>query len=158
MTQKHQPSIESADILNIGGDPIPELDAVTSELLGRGQKERVMILAGTEAGANRRPYAVTKVEIKFDNEDDLRKCVRMLRWSDERLRARPEQLLAWEWERTFREDMTIYFGVAWYDREFYMRRKDAFLDPQHVSYYAMFGATPDRLKMTHTVLGDPTPG
>ena len=150
----HRDSSYASDILNIGGDPIPELDAVTSELVERGKHERVMILAGTEAGANRKPYAITKVEIAFDNELDLVKCVRMLRWSDERLRARPEQLIAWEWEKTFREGMTIYFGVAWYDYEFYKRRKDAFLEPEHQGYYAMFGATPDRLKMSHTVLGD----
>jgi hypothetical protein len=151
---EHREQIQLSDVLNIGGDSVPELDAVTSELLERGKYERVMILAGTEAGANRKPYAITKVEINFDDEHDLRRCVRMLRWSDDRLRARPEQLIAWEWDVTFREGMTIYFGVAWYDREFYARRKDAFLEPQHSAYYAMFGATQDRLKMTHTVLGE----
>src|SRR5262245_15527094 len=104
------------DVLNIGGDLIPELDAVTSQLLDRGKHERVMILPGTEGGTGRKPYATTKVEIRFDDEHQLRTCVRMLRWSDERLRMHPGQLIAWEWEKTFREDMTISFGVAWYDR------------------------------------------
>lgn len=148
----------TTDILNIGSNIIPELDAVTQELLERGKRERVMILAGTEGGMGRKPYAITKVHITFDNERDLRNCVRMLRWSDERLRARPEQLIAWSWESSFREDMTIYFGVAWYDPEFYARRKDAFMEPAHASYYAMFGATPDRFNMTHTVLEPSTAG
>jgi len=141
------------DILNIAGDPIPELDAVTNALLDRGRNERVMILPGTEGGRGRRPYAVTKIEIQFDSEEELRKCVRMLRWSDDRLRARPEQMILWEWDHSFREGMNIYFGVAWYDQPFFERRKDAFKEPSHVAYYSMFGATPDRFKMEHQILG-----
>lgn len=142
------------DVLNIAGDPIPEIDAVLNELLERGKSERVMILAGTETDENRRrkPYAVTKVEIAFDNEAALRTCVRLLRWSDDRLRARPEQLILWDWSRSYRERMTIYFGVTWYDREFFEKRKDAFKDPQHANYYSFFGAKPEDFKMQHEVL------
>jgi hypothetical protein len=148
------------DVLNISGDLVPEIDAVLDELLERGKGERVMILSGTEGpyAGKRAPYAVTKVRIDFDNERDLRTCVRLLRWSDDRLRARPELLLAWEWERTFREGMRIEFGVAWYDRTFFEKRKDAFAEPGHLQYYAHFGATPDRLKMTHEILGGESSG
>jgi len=76
----------------------------------------------------------------------------MLWWSDDRLRARPEQMILWDWQRSFREGMSIYFGVAWYDKEFFERRKDVFEEPSHVAYYSMFGATPDRFKMEHQVL------
>jgi hypothetical protein len=143
------------DVLNIAGDPIPEIDAVLSELLERGKSERVMILAGTEADANRhrKPYAVTKVEISFKDEASLRTCVRLLRWSDDRLRARPDQLLRWEWDNSFRHDMTIYFGVNWYDKAFFEKRQNAFMEPQHASYYAYFGARPEDFKMEHTILG-----
>jgi hypothetical protein len=143
------------DVLNIGGDLLPEIDEELDRLLERGKRERVMLLAGTESPTARQksPYAVSKVKISFTDEAELRTCVRLLRWSDERLRARPEQLLRWEWERTFREGMDIYFGVNWYEREFFERRKDAFTEPQHASYYAYFGATPDRFKIDHEVLG-----
>jgi hypothetical protein len=141
-----------SDVLNIAGDLVPELDAVMNELLDRGKHERVMILAGTEGGVGRQPYAVTEIEIEFDNERDLRNCVRMLRWSDERLRARPDQMILWDWRMTYREGMKISFGVAWYDQDFFERRKDAFREPRHVAYYSMFGATPDRFKMQHKVL------
>lgn len=142
------------DVLNIAGDLIPEIDDVLDELLDRGKKERVMILAGTESseGRSRKPYAITNVEIKFDDEDQLRTCVRLLRWSDDRLRARPDQLLRWEWQRTFREQMTIYFGVAWYDKEFFERRKDAFSEPQHAQYYAYFGAKAKDFKIRHEIM------
>ena len=141
------------DVMNIAGDLVPEIDAVLDELLERGKRERVMILAGTEMEGNRRrkPYAVTKVEISFDNEEALRTCVRLLRWSDDRLRARPDQLILWEWASSFREKMTIYFGVAWYDREFYEKRKNAFMEPQHANYYAYFGAKPEDFKMKHEI-------
>src|ERR1700685_940951 len=145
MEHKSEPTGERStgrpiDILNISGDPIPELDPVMEAMLDRGKRERVMILAGTEGGHGRKPYAITKIEINFDNERDLRNCVRMLRWSDERLRARPDQMILWDWNKSFREGMNIYFGVAWYDRAFFERRKDAFKEPNHLGYYAMFGA------------------
>lgn len=114
-----------------------------------------MILAGTEAGEGRRPYAQTEVVIHFDDESKLRTCVRMLRWSDERLRLQHlDKLLDWEWNKTFREGMTIFFGVNWYDRAFFEQRKDAFKEPTHASYYAVFGATPESLEMKHIVLAE----
>lgn len=141
------------DVMNIAGDLVPKIDAVLHELLERGKSERVMILAGTETEGNRRrkPYAITKVEISFDDEDALRTCVRLLRWSDDRLRARPDQLILWDWSRSFREKMTISFGVTWYDREFFEKRKDAFMEPQHATYYAYFGAKPEDFKMEHEI-------
>ena len=147
--------IANPDVLNIAGDLVPQIDSVLDQLLERGKSERVMILSGTESPENkaRKPYALTKVTISFDNENDLRNCVRMLRWSDDRLRARPDQLILWNWESSFREGMTIYFGVAWYNEAFFERRKEAFMEPQHADYYAMFGAKPSDFKMTHHVLG-----
>jgi hypothetical protein len=142
----------ATDLLNISGDLVPELDAVVNELLDRGRHERVQILAGTEGGKGRKPYAVTNIEIDFKNERDLRNCVRLLRWSDERLRARPEQMVLWNWDDSFRDKMKIVFGVAWYDKSFFDHRKDAFKEPSHVAYYSLFGATPESFKMTHNIL------
>jgi hypothetical protein len=144
----------SSDVLNIAGDLIPEIDPVLDQLLQRGKTERVMILSGTETSESRlrKPYAVTHVQITFDNEDDLRKCVRLLRWSDERLRARPDQILLWEWDNSFRENMTISFAVNWYDSQFFERRRDAFMEPRHASYYGQFGAKPEDFKLRHEVL------
>ena len=154
-----QQSGETSDVLRISGDLIPEIDPVLDALLKRGEKERVMILSGTEhPDASRRPYAITKVEISFDNEHDLRQCVRLLRWSDDRLRARPEQLIMWNWAETFREGMNISFGVDWYDRKFFETRKDAFKEPEHAIYYAAFGAKSDDFKMSHEILGDKPKG
>lgn len=143
----------ATDVLNIAGDLVPEIDSVLDELLERGKSSRTKILSGTEGETRRDPYAVTRIEIAFDNEDELRRCVRLLRWSDDRLRARPDQLIRWEWESTFRDGMTISFGVSWYDAAFFEKRKDAFKEKQHTQYYAMFGATPERFKMEHQIFG-----
>jgi len=150
-----KPDSPANDVMNIAGDLIPEIDEVLDQLLERGKKERVMILAGTESPGrkNRKPYARTKVEIAFDNEADLRRCVRLLRWSDDRLRARLEQLLLWEWESSFRDKMVIYFAVSWFDRAFFDARKNAFAEPQHASYYSQFGAKAKDFKIEHEILG-----
>ncbi|RNC82362.1 MAG: hypothetical protein ED559_11450 [Phycisphaera sp.] len=142
-------------MLNIAGDLVPEIDAVLDELLERGKKEKVMILAGTERPEDRgrTPYAQTKVEITFDDEEKLRTCVRLLRWSDDRLRARPDQLLHWDWNSSFREGMTIKFGVSWYTREFFESRKDAFKDESHSSYFAHFGANADDMVVKTEIVG-----
>ncbi|WP_155253307.1 hypothetical protein [Bradyrhizobium japonicum] len=141
------------DILRIGDDLLPDIDAQLDKLLKKGRSERVQILEGSEdpSAPPRKPYARSEVQITFNNERDLRQCVRLLRWSDERLRARPDQRILWDWQMTWREGMTIYFGVNWYNREFFEARKDAFLNPEHQSYYAMFGATADQFKIRHVI-------
>lgn len=143
----------ATDVLNIAGELVPEIDAVLGNLLEQGKKERTMILSGTESPENktRKPYALTKVEITFDNENDLQRCVRMLRWSDDRLRSRPDQLIMWNWEMAYRKDMSINFGVAWYNKEFFEKRKNAFMEPDHASYYSFFGAKPEDFKMEHQI-------
>ncbi len=149
------PSEGAADILQIGGNFIPEIDADLDRLLDKGRYGPVQILDGSESPENkgRRPHAITLVEIEFDNEDDLRKCVRLLRWSDERLKLRPDEHIRWDWSSSMRDKMKIKFGVNWYDKAFFEQRKDAFRNAEHRSYYANFGASPDRFKMEHRVLG-----
>lgn len=143
------------DILRISGDLIPEIGPKLDKLLEKGRAKRVQILEGSESPTRKRqtPYATTTVSITFDNEDDLRQCVRLLRWSDERLRKRPDQLILWDWSKTFREDMTITFGVNWYDQAFFESRKETFRNPQHRDYYSMFGANPESFRIEHVIAG-----
>lgn len=147
-----------SDILRIGEDLIPDIDPDLEHLLLKGRDQRVQILEGSESPdrAHSTPYARTSVKITFSNERDLRQCVRLLRWSDDRLRARVEQMILWDWSVSFREGMTIYFGVNWYDKEFFDARRNAFNDPAHRSYYAMFGASSDDFVMEHEIFGGKT--
>jgi hypothetical protein len=143
------------DLMNVIDPNGVDLDL--DQLLDRGKTARVRILIGTE-NPNRLgeiPEAHTRVSITFSNEKDLRQCAKMLQWSDERLRALPEQLLRWSWDRTFREGMTISFGVNWYDLEFFKQRRDAFLEPEHAAFYKSFNASPRDFKVEHFVKGDP---
>lgn len=146
---------DRTDVLNIAGDIVPEIDPVLDSLLERGKQGRVMILSGTERPDDKQrvPYAETRVVIEFDDEESLRTCVRLLRWSDDRLRARTDQVLLWNWDSTHREGMTIRFGVLWYDRDFFEQRKDAFKDESHQGYFSHFGANASDFKMETEIFG-----
>ncbi|MBP2321413.1 hypothetical protein JOF56_001798 [Kibdelosporangium banguiense] len=132
-----------------------EIDEELNRLLERGKTRPTQILEGSELpGPPRVPYARTTVEIVFDDEANLRECVKLLRWSDERLRARPEQLMLWEWQNTIRDRMTIRFGVSWHNKRFFERRKDAFKGPSHAAYLRRFGVTADDLDVRHEIVRD----
>jgi hypothetical protein len=143
----------TTDVLNILE---PGQSETIDDLLERGKLQKVRILLGTESPERKGhvPYARTNARITFDNEAALRECVRLLRWSDERLRALPDQRILWDWSVTFRDGMTISFGVNWYDREFFEKRKDAFTEPKHAAYYMKFGAKPGDLNIKHIIKGD----
>ncbi|EON69801.1 hypothetical protein W97_09064 [Coniosporium apollinis CBS 100218] len=104
----------------------PGQSETIDDLLDRGKTQRVQILIGTE------------------NPQRLRQ-----------IPARPEQLILWDWGKSFREGMAISFGVNWYDRNFFERRRDAFTEPKHAAYYRRFGAVPEDFDIKHFVEGDP---
>lgn len=143
-----------ADFMNIQGEAIPEIDAELQELLERGKASEQRILEGASERVfgDRVPHARTDVTITFDNEADLRRCVRLLRWSDQRLLAMGSSI-AWAWAATMREGMTIRFAVAWYDKAFFEKRRDAFRDKSHLSYFRMFGKSTSDMQICTEVLG-----
>ncbi len=98
----------------------------------------------------------------------VRRCVEALRSSDERLRARPEELMLWDWQSTFLQTDpdneagggTILpdhrgrppeppHGVAWYDEAFYLDRRDAWFGALHKRAYATIGVPPENVTVTH---------
>jgi hypothetical protein len=143
------------DILNIQGEDIPDIDEELNALLEIGKYESVHILPGASNRLfeNRTPYAQTHVQIEFDNEEDLRRCVRLLRWSDERLIALGSTI-SWAWSSTKREGMKIFFGVNWYDKDFYLERGKAFNDSNHLSYFRMFGKNTSDMQITTDIFED----
>lgn len=123
-------------------------------LLEKGRAERTIVLPGTERpnkGINL--YAQTFVEIEFKDEENLKKCVKLLYWSDQRLSRLPALLARWDWQKTERQGMTILFSTGWYEKEFFEERNNAFLGREHASYYSKFGANPDDLKVRHEIYG-----
>ncbi len=141
------------DILNIQGEDIPRIDDKLHALLEKGKARAVKILPGasTKIFGKKLPYAQTHVSITFDSEEDLRRCVRLLRWSDQRLLAIGSSI-AWSWERSIRKGMEISFSVNWYDKEFYLKRSDAFKDSNHLSYFSMFGKSTSDMRIVTEVL------
>lgn len=141
------------DILNIRGEIIPEIDKELDKILKKGLKSKQQILPGAsdKLFGDKKPYAITKVKVEFDNEEDLRKCVRLLRWSDERLLEIGSTIM-WSWERTIREGMIIKFAVNWYDKDFFEKRKNSFKDKNHMSYFNMFGKNASGMQIKTEVI------
>jgi hypothetical protein len=123
-------------------------------ILDPTRPERVLVLdpKEMEQRGGKRLVAETMCRIRFQREEDIAACIELLRASDEALKARPEELKRWSWESTFREGMDIVFGVAWYDLEFFMRRKDAFKDVNHAAQYARFNVKVEDLEVEHEIL------
>ncbi len=142
------------DILNIQGEDIPEIDKELDALLKKGLQSEEQILPGAsnKIFGKRKPYATTNVRLEFEDEANLRRCVRLLRWSDERLLAMGSSI-SWSWEKTIREGMTIRFAVNWYDKDFFEKRKGSFKDSNHLSYFRMFGKNTSDMEIYTEVLG-----
>lgn len=147
-----QEKVQFADVLNIQGEAIPEIDDELHALLEKGKISPQCILPGAsdQMFGDRKPHARTSVSIEFDNEEDLRRCVRLLRWSDERLLA-IGSTVAWSWDLTERDGMVIRFAVNWYDKDFFEERKDAFRDRNHLSYFRMFGKSTSDMQIVTEV-------
>ncbi|WP_439412676.1 hypothetical protein [Enterobacter ludwigii] len=108
--------------------------------------ELVLVLPGTES--NRVPLAITKVEIDFTNETDLQKCITKLKESDDQLREGPRP---YDWQFTLRKGLKIYFGVNWYDLEFFKEKMNVFLNNQHGGIFKEFNTTPDNFTVKHYI-------
>ena len=132
------------DILNIRGEKIPELPPEVSALVEEGRHREVKILEGASSRifGGRVPHARTHVAVRFEDEENLITCVRLLRWSDDRLIALGSSI-EWAWNFTVREGMEIRFAVDWHDPEFYRRRRGAIEDRNHLSYFKMFAMSPE---------------
>ncbi|MRG98142.1 hypothetical protein [Polyangium spumosum] len=137
-----------------------------SDLLGIGQPSAfvpyttedgwTVILPGEEGGRRQASgkvlRAFTSVEITLSRKEDLDACIRHLEESDRRFAANREN--PWDWAKVMIRDMQVRFGVAWYDRDFFAAKRDAYSDPRHIALYAKFGATLDNFKIEHFLVDD----
>jgi hypothetical protein len=149
-----EPLVANSDVLNVLGDPVPPLsDAVLDKVIA-GRESRTQILDGSDLPQHEGlvPYAVSHVDMKFDHEDDLVRCVRLLQWSDARMRAMTDPQILWNWNSSFRNDQEIEFSVSWFGEEFFENRKDSFMDGMHSGFYSVFGLTPEDIRVRHEVL------
>lgn len=122
---------------------------------------RVRVLIGEDEDPARRgdkkPVAWSHCTYYCPTAEIVARCVEAIRESDERLRARPEEMMLWDWKSTyFQADPdnpdgggTIILGVAWYDPEFYAERRDAGFGYMHRKIYAGIGVPLDNIEITH---------
>ncbi|MCY7617507.1 hypothetical protein MH116_06410 [Bacillus pumilus] len=110
------------------------------------KSELVLVLPGTET--DRIPLAMTKVEIEFSKEDDVQKCVQALKESDEQLKMGPRP---YDWQFTLRRGLKIYFGVNWYDLDFFKEKRNIFQNQQHGNIFASFNISAESFVVRHYV-------
>jgi hypothetical protein len=126
-----------------------------------GPVTRVRVLVGEDDDASRRgnKQLVAWSDCRYYCPDaaTVERCVEALRESDERLRARPDELMLWDWQSTFFEadhdnpagGGTVILGVAWYDEEFYTDRRVAWFGSMHKRVYAAIGVPLENVTVTH---------
>tara|TARA_R110000787_G_scaffold90508_1_gene191009 strand:- start:339 stop:815 length:477 start_codon:yes stop_codon:yes gene_type:complete len=143
----------SIDPLNVMTFEIPPLPSKLLETVKLGRSQRTQVLDGSALDPHDelRPYAETHVSMSFKDEADIIRCVRLLQWSDERMRARENPYMLWAWREAFRLGEQVEFSVVWYTKEFFEERKDSFSDDAHVGYLSRFNMTPSELKIRHEV-------
>lgn len=128
----------------------------------------VRVLEGEGPGTPRRGtkvlFARSECSYRCRDADIATAVVEALRQSDEKLRARPEELMLWDWQSTwFEADPAstvgagwVRLGVAWYDPEFYVDRRDAYLSVMHKRIYVMLGITEEDVEVTHYLVDPQT--
>ncbi|MEU3455297.1 hypothetical protein ABZ671_17125 [Micromonospora sp. NPDC006766] len=89
----------------------------------------------------------------------LEKCVAAIKDSDDRLRARPEELMLWDWDSTWLQldnptnptegGGTIFLGVAWYSQEFFDDRAGAWFGYMHQRIYKQIGVPLEEISVQH---------
>lgn len=124
-------------------------------IIERCDDDRVLVLPG-ELRAGRRGdkkvIAVTKCELSFEKEEDIQTCIEQLKASDAEMAKRPDSQQKYDWICVWRRGMTLDFGVAWYDKEFFDQRKDAYKSATHEELFKKFGAKPTDFKIEHQVI------
>ncbi len=126
-----------------------------------GMVTRVRVLVGSDADparlAGKVPIAKSDCSYYCPDAVTAERCIEALRESDERLRARPEEQMLWDWESTYWEAEpgnpngggTVILGVAWFDQAFFDDRRDAWFGAMHTRIYQGLGIPLDNVTVTH---------
>ncbi|NAW60105.1 MULTISPECIES: hypothetical protein [unclassified Vibrio] len=96
--------------------------------------------------------AISRVEITFDSEKNLNKFLELLKESDDRLSKVPNDEVMYDWQAPRMKDLTVRFGVAWYDKDFFYEKKDVYLSDMHKSIFKKFGSKPELIRVEHIPL------
>ncbi|WKN46531.1 hypothetical protein [Tunicatimonas pelagia] len=132
------------DVLGVMTDGIPLKNDSHYQIEGW---ERIMTGEEFRRSKELQRVAITRAEITFENEDDLLKFLEVLKDSDDRLSRVPDSLVMYDWQSPIRNNLTVRFGVAWYDKDFYKEKKDAYLSQLHSNIFKKFGVKVDDMRV-----------
>ncbi len=113
-----------------------------------------ILLPGEEIrrGKHLQRHAITSAEIKFSNEDNLQKFFEIIKESDDKLSKIPDSEVMYEWQMISRKGLTVRFGVAWLDKDFYSARKDAYMSNLHSKVFKQFNISAKDIRIEHIPL------
>lgn len=133
-------------------------DVTLAKLLRLLRKEfpqHELVSIGTPVNFDIAPTHITRVEMQFENDDQVEKCLKEISVSDMLIRSRVQP--AWNWSMPAKFDKNIVLHVTWFDTVYFMQFKDIFLGDLHCRYSAKFGFNPKDAKITqyrYTESGD----
>lgn len=105
--------------------------------------------------AGRRPVAESKVTLKLCDKQSMQICLEKLEESDRRLAAGPKTGgNGYDWQFVLAEECSdgtsrVHFGVTWFDRDFFDKKKDVFTNDQHAGIFSQFGVSLEDVEVDH---------
>lgn len=138
------------DVLGIMSDGLP-LSSAKHFNVGDGWE---ILMSGEELRRAKtlQRVAITRAEIQFSSEENLLKFLEILRESDERLSRVPDEEVMYDWQMPRVKDLTVRFGVTWYNKDFFADRKDAYLTKLHTDLFKQFGIKAKDMRIEHIPL------
>lgn len=117
------------------------------KIIKRDFPDHNLVSLGTPVNFDLAPTHLTRVEMTFDNDDQVSKCLKEISVSDMLIRTRVQPM--WDWKMPFTIGRLVVLHVGWYDTVYFMQFKDVFLGDLHCRYSAKFGFNPKDAKITH---------
>jgi hypothetical protein len=106
-----------------------------------------LVTIGTPVNFDLAPTHLSRVEMQFKNEKQVKECLKEISLSDMLIRSRVQP--AWDWQMPMLHDKHVVLHVGWYDTVYFMQFKDIFLGQMHCRYSAKFGFDPKDAKISH---------
>jgi hypothetical protein len=120
----------------------------------RMESQTYEVVFGKERQLDKPIIALTNCEVVFSSKDELDKCIVAVMESDERLGARPVEAVFYDWQlATVIRGLTMFFGVRWYDREYFDQNRDIYKNKMHSHLFSKFGVSAESFKVNHFVAG-----
>ncbi|PPS29010.1 hypothetical protein [Pseudomonas amygdali] len=116
------------------------------------ESQKYEVVIGTEREIEKPVIALTNCTVVFSSKDELDRCIDAVRESDERLAERPLEAVFYDWQlATVIRGLTMFFGVRWYDREYFDKNRDIYKNKMHDHLFSKFGVSAESFKVSHFI-------